>query len=269
VLDNKPYVGVTGVMWRRETVEILKVIDPNSFDSHQFMVGVLVNSLTLKDKDQLFPGRYPIRWNLTEIFTNDPRCLNILHFYTTCKKFSDQMFAFLELAGKHCHGFQLNFPHPDREQLEKYLNNTSAKRIILQIGRDIFREYDFNLEQIFTYTKQYEDVITDVLFDLSGGTGEFLNVPLAHQFLQRFTNAFDKPINCGIAGGLRIDRISEIYELLHEFPNTSLDAEGQLRTPQSDPVNNKLNTMCAHAYVTGTLSIINHAQNLKPVLAAI
>jgi len=75
----------------------------------------------------------------------------------------------------------------------------------------------------------YEHSCDYLLIDPSGGLGKKFN-PLKGLDYLKHLNANLKKMRFGIAGGLSSDNIADMMYLIAEkFPNTSIDAEGNLR----------------------------------------
>src|SRR3989344_4717799 len=134
----RPYIGVTGFMDRNEVETVLSgmPVEPN----RQLMVGVLVSWKTINGTQNKWPHRYPTPPRVREIFSDDPRALNLIHYNTKDPgTLCDQLrFISEQFAGKACHGFQLNVCWPNPRQLERYYATTLTKYIVLQIGSQAF-----------------------------------------------------------------------------------------------------------------------------------
>lgn len=253
--DRSPYVGITGFMKREEINAVLNGFGPEQFGQFKLMVGMLVSSKTMNSLPNRWPGRYPKKRNFGEIFTDNPLCLNIVHFNTDYpKKLAEDIGAIAYLVGENLHGFQLNMAYPRRDQLEIINDRDLADRLILQINAEVLHGCKDNISLIMDYIQQYDDLVTDVLFDMSAGLGRFLDVDLASQFVEAFYTNFGH-LNCVLAGGLNAENLMRISSLIRKYPKLSVDAEGQIRIPLDDPSNNTLCISRARAYMALRLSM--------------
>lgn len=258
-LERKPYVGITGFTHRTQISRLLVEIGQSLFGDYQLMVGILVSSKTKQGLTNKWPGRYPVvTADLADLFIHNPNCLNIVHFNTDSPELlAGDLLEIAKLAGRHCHGFQLNIDHPDHKQLEQ-IQSVQPWRIILQINSRIMAEYEDDLEKVIRYIASYRGLITDVLFDLSGGEGKPIDQARAYRFLEYFYTAFSSDqLGCGIAGGLNAARLLEIQPLLESFCPINIDAEGQLMTPDNDPAHKTINLCRTYAYLTNGLVLCN------------
>ncbi|MDQ5955698.1 MAG: hypothetical protein QG621_702, partial [Patescibacteria group bacterium] len=165
-----PYIGVTGVTTVVEANRILQ--SRPQYAKHNLMVGVLVSSRTLDPTFSTTPKRYaPLRM-IPEIFQNHTGALNILHFYTDKKSaqhiLNDLVYAD-GLAGKNCHGVQLNLPWPPVELVRLYKESTNGKVVILQCGPEALRGVGSNGAALAEKLKPYQGLVDHVLIDPSGG----------------------------------------------------------------------------------------------------
>ena len=128
-----PYIGVTGFMSRAEVEEALEVVPQDAI--RRLMVGVLMSDKTLAGQENKWPGRYPKREAVADIFVDDPRVLNLVHYNThEPKSLCWQLKEVTELAGPNLDGFQLNMAWPPITQLRNYVEEYPEKLIVLQIG---------------------------------------------------------------------------------------------------------------------------------------
>ncbi len=219
----RPYIGITGFMNAQEVDTVLRAV-PKDF-ARLVMIGVLMSNKTLYGVKNKYPNRYPGLETLWNIFSNDERALNLIHFSTD---HPDTLYSDLcraqELAGPNCHGFQLNMRWPDPAVVERYRLKVPfrKKTIVLQCGAGAL-----SAKQLVDRLDQYYGLIDYVLLDESGGTGKEFDgeklVDLVHCIKSTLPN-----VGVGVAGGLcasSVDRLSP----LQGWVNISVDAEGKLR----------------------------------------
>ncbi len=225
-----PYVGVTGFMSRAEVSEAIAMVPQGS--TRRLMVGVLMSSKTLAGQQNKWPGRYPKKETVVDIFVDDQRALNLVHYNTDHPEtLLTQLVEITELAGSHLDGFQLNIAWPPISQLEDYWEAYPDKFLLLQIGGKAMAQVE-SMERFTELVGAYLPMIDAILIDPSGGKGEPLDATKGAEYLHAVR---DYPtLGFGIAGGLGPDTLHLLNPLVKEFPELSIDAEGRLRTPKPE-----------------------------------
>jgi len=227
-----PYVGVTGFMSRKEVYEAISMIPEGS--THRLMVGVLMSSKTLAGQQNKWPGRYPKKEAVADIFVNDPRVLNLIHYNTDHPEtvFS-QLVEITELSGPCLDGFQLNIAWPPISQLKNYREAHPEKFLLLQIGDKAMAQVE-SMEQFTGLVGAYLPIIDAILVDQSGGRGELLDRAKGAEYLMA-VRKYPK-LGLGIAGGLGPETLHILDPFVKEFPELSIDAEGGLRMLRPDDI---------------------------------
>lgn len=225
-----PYIGVTGFMSRAEVSEALAMVPQGS--TRRLMVGVLMSHKTLAGQQNKWPGRYPKKEVVADIFVDDPRALNLIHYNTdNPETLLTQLVEITELVGPHLDGFQLNIAWPPISQLEDYGGAYPEKFLLLQVGGKAMAQLE-SMERFTELIGAYLPVIDAILIDPSGGKGEPLDSVRGAEYLRA---VHDYPtLGVGIAGGLGPDTLHLLDPLVREFPELSIDAEGRLRTQQPE-----------------------------------
>ncbi len=225
-----PYVGVTGFMSRAEIKEALAMVPQNS--TRRLMAGVLMSSKTLTGRQNKHPGRYPTKEAIADIFINDRRALNLVHYSTDHPEtLLSQLMEITKLAGPYLDGFQLNIAWPPISQLEDYWMINPDKFLLLQVGSKAMAQ----AELIAPFTRligAYLPMIDAILIDSSGGKGELFKAVRGAEYL-RAARKYPE-LGLGIAGGLGPETLHLLDPLVQEFHELSIDAEGRLRTPQPE-----------------------------------
>lgn len=251
---KRPYIGVTGFMSRAEVEDVLTAIPADA--NRLLMVGVLVSSKTMQGVPNKWPKRYPNADQIAGIFPNHPLALNLVHFNTKDPdELLGQMLKVTELAGKNFHGFQLNIKWPDPHTLWAYKKGYPDKVIVLQCGQSALEEVECNPEKLAFKAKDYEHICEYLLVDPSGGLGKPLNTYEGVRYLADL-NVNVNEMGFGIAGGLSptslVDLVGSIAKV---YPNTSIDAEGQLRDGNDD-----LNVAKAMAFVSKAYDLFGNCE---------
>lgn len=242
MMNNKPYIGVTGFMTNKEVESVLSIFPENS--NRILMAGVLASTTTvMSERPSKFNGRYPVIDDIEGIFTSHPRVFNAIHFHDKTRddiQIFDQMQMLTLKGGKYFHGFQLNIKWPNPEILRSYRSAHPKKKIILQVGGGAFKDVNQDPATMAKKIKNdYGNWIDYVLIDPSGGEGKKFDIQMALLCLRALETTCDPKIGFGIAGGLCHDNVNELLlPVITEFPNVSIDAEGKLRDSDNGDVLN-------------------------------
>jgi hypothetical protein len=243
------YIGVTGFMSRAEVNEALMTVSKET--TYRLMVGVLMSSKTLAGEANKWPGRYPRKEAVADIFVDDPRALNLIHYNTDSPNtLFSEVRQIVDLAGPYLDGFQFNVKWPDPSQIEAIREAYPDMYLLLQIGSHAMEQVTsfgrFPFELFKTTIGWYMPFIDAILIDSSGGKGELLNPTRDAPYLRAACEQFPD-LGIGIAGGLGFGSIHILNSLVNEFRNLSIDAEGQLRTPKPEDA---LHLDAVKAYIT-------------------
>lgn len=250
------YIGITGFMESEEIVHLLERIPEQLWKGRQLMVGILVSSKTKAGLPNKWPGRYPSMKNLSELFLDDPHCLNLIHYNTDeADSLPDDLEELGELAGPSCHGFQLNMCWPETRLLRRFRTNHPDDRLVLQLGGRALEMEGWEAGRVVDRVRRYVEngLITDVLYDPSGGKGVFASLETALPVLLVLAQL--PGLGVGLAGGLRFERLWELAPVFCQLPHLNLDAEGQLRWPEEEKATNRLDLCKAYAYLIGSLKL--------------
>lgn len=225
---QRPYIGVTGYTDSADVFATLAI--PLSSD-RQIMIGVLSSRRKIAEGTASFPNRYPEPAHIKNIFVNHPRALNLIHYNTNDQPtLPAQLEQLIALGGPHLHGFQLNMAWPEPELIAAAAEK--VERIVLQIGGYALKRAN-SPQKVIERLKSYQGIITDVLFDLSGGHGQPLDPVVAEQYLSAITEEFPN-LGIGAAGGLSSTTLHLVDPLLKKFRKLSIDVEGRVRDNTPD-----------------------------------
>jgi len=247
---GKPYIGVTGFMTPGEVGEVLDALP--TYYTHQVMVGVLASDKTLDGLDNKHPRRFPRIERVKDLFPDDERALNLVHFNThRPERLTDDLIDLTQrYGGPNMHGFQLNVAWPDPKQLLTYKKICQPKRLVLQLGGAAVAEVEGSARKLANRVAQYAYIATDVLLDPSGGVGREFDIARAIEYLRAMR---DLGLGLGVAGGLSASNLIRLIEpIAAEFPDISIDAEGKLRDGNDD-----LDLREARRFVTHAATIFN------------
>ena len=205
------------------------------------MCGVLLSNALLAGDSSDAPSRCPQPDAISGIFTNDPRCLNLVHYRPQPgANLADALSRASEVGGPNCHGVQINatrgVPWPDPSALTEYKQRSEPNRIVFQAGREAMASVNGDPTQLAQRCAEYVGIVTDVLVDASEGLGLPLDAARSADYLDAL-NATAPDLGLVIAGGLHAGNISELLSpFLPRWANVSIDAEGRLRD-QNDVLN--------------------------------
>lgn len=247
-MTTTPYIGVTGFMSREQVEAALEGFPSSPFI--KLMVGVLVSDKTLSGVPNSYPNSFPHPDDIAEIFVDDPRVLNLVHYNTHNQRgLARQLDTLFETAGPNCHGVQLNITWPSPEELKLLHNAWRDKQIVLQLGREAFQAKQ-SPEVVAKYLGIYKHLIDYVLFDMSGGFGVDIDISLAtDSFGEYLKQGLNRYLGFGLAGGLDAERIADLAPLFRISQTLSIDAQGKLRT------NDQLDLAKVHDYIRAALRL--------------
>lgn len=231
------YIGVTGFTSREQVDAALESLPAGK----RLMVGVLASQKTLSGGKR--NARSPASEDIAGIFSDDSRCINLVHYYT---KDTANLWMQLDGAaikgGACCHGLQIKIPWPSADDLALF--SEMWFRVVLQIGPTAWAE--MTPMTLVHKLDPYIDVITDVLLDASAGRGFPLDVSATRPMVAAIRNAFPE-LGISIAGGLCAETLPAVMPLVREF-DLSIDAEGRLRTADDEL---DLDAVCAYLRAAG------------------
>ncbi len=253
-LKKKPYIGITGFMSSQEVKTIIENT-ALSLSGRLLMVGVLASSKTIEGIPNKWPGRYPANNAIHDIFLDDDRCLNLIHYNTKePDSLASQLTTMTALAGKKLNGFQLNIAWPDPSILDAYKKSHPEKVFVLQIGSRAFEMVNNSPEALARkVNSEYAGIADYVLLDPSGGLGIPFDSAIANDYLSALSEGSHE-FGLGVAGGLSSSTLNLIEPLIEDYPSLSIDAEGRLRSPQPEDA---LQIEAAIQYVQNALELFS------------
>lgn len=239
----RPYIGVSGLTLASQTRAALAVMPTHS--SHLLMVGALATHETLVGDHRGLrkPGRYPLVEDIADVFVDDPRTLNLVHYATKNAEALPRELARLRgrYAGTLCHGVQLNLCWPDPASFRE---ETVGWRVVLQVGPQALAAVDNDPEALATRLEGYAHHITDVLVDPSAGKGLCFDPKRATALLAA-VRARHPTLGLGVAGGLCAATMASAATVAANISPLSLDAESGLRNERD-----WLSLPALHSYLT-------------------
>lgn len=250
-----PYIGITGFTTPAEVAGVVAVLPTEP--ERLLMCGVLLSNALLSGEPSDAPNRCPSPDAITDIFSDDPRCLNLVHYRPRAGvNLTDALTRAMDVGGRNCHGVQINatrgVPWPDPASLIEFLNRSHPRRIVLQAGREAMASVDGDPTQLAQRCAEYTGIVTDVLVDASEGLGLPLDAARSAEYLDALAVAAPG-LGLVVAGGLHAGNTDELLSpLLPRWANVSIDAEGRLR--DADDV---LNVGAATAYLQAAIALLD------------
>lgn len=223
------YVGVSGFMSRAEVDAALDAFPPIG---RQLMVGVLASAKTIAGQTNKYPRRYPRAEDIAGIFSPSTRCLNLVHYATDegqdPVRLVDGLTAAMLAGGPLCHGVQVNASWPSPVALYTFGARFPTARVVLQLGPGSMACMDGDPAGIIArLASEYRGAMTDVLVDMSAGTGALVDPDAVRQLIKKLRERW--PWTVGVAGGLCAETLPAIGAALGNFEGVSIDAESRLR----------------------------------------
>jgi hypothetical protein len=211
--------------------------------SPRLMVGILVSSKTINGVENRYPARYPKPQALPALFLEATHysTLNLAHYNTrTPENLLAECARVMDVAGAPLHGFQLNLCWPDPAAVYALRRRYPELHILLQVGAEALRCYyrngkggaaHYDAKGLAAKVREYEG-IDGVLLDASDGQGRLLDPELMKSPVYELMNT--DGLGIGVAGGLCAEAIPLLKGLAAVCPYLSIDAQGRLRSQDTD-----------------------------------
>jgi len=221
------YVGVTGFVSRDEVDFALSFLP----EGLTLMCGVLVSAKTLRGERNKWWRRYANPETMADIFSPDPRCLNLIHYCAGSAPDERTLDHVSRLAGPDFHGFQFNGRWPTPEVLASY----GGIDVVLQLRPD---GATGTMDRLRAAVGAMPECRSHVLLDVSGGRGLLLDPDVCDAWAMMIRGAFGNDVGLGFAGGLDADNLPRIGHEVRTW-DASIDAEGRLRDGDEGGVLNR------------------------------
>lgn len=209
------YVGITGLVSRAEVDACLDALPTGM----TLMCGVLVSAKTLRGEKNRWWRRYPKPEDIAGIFSDDPRCLNLIHYCDDEPPDASLVSRLQKFGGEHCHGFQFNGAWPEPPTLVAL----AGCHVVLQLN-----PRKGSLSNLRRAVAGLRHCDAHVLIDGSGGRGVPISSDVADGWGMTIRGWFGNDIGLGFAGGLGADHLLRIAAEVRSY-NASTDVEGPVR----------------------------------------
>jgi hypothetical protein len=175
--------------------------------------------------------------------------LNLIHYATDdATTLPQQLEQLIEFGGPFLDGFQLNMRWPIKDMFAQQLK---GMRVVLQIGAAAQKDVRHDPETLVIALDEYDDAITDILIDGSGGKGVPMDVDAVSRYVDAVAGRYPH-LGIGVAGGLSASTLPQLKTLIARHPFVSIDAEGRLRDANDD-----LNPASTVAYVRQAVNLFS------------
>ena len=192
-------------------------------------VGVMTSRKFIEGEPTKWRKVWENRQPLSEIFIQDPRVFNVLHYadYDGGTHHLDGDFGgFLDKHAGYIDAIQLDMIWPEPTLIEM-IDEIEAIKVILQVGRDAFEGIEHDPNRLISRLRGYE-TLDGVLLDCSGGEGRALDAEFMRPFVEAISTHIPT-LRVTVAGGLGPNTLCLVESLLRQFPDISIDAQGRLR----------------------------------------
>jgi hypothetical protein len=268
--SQRPYIGITDFMTNLQVEHMLNVFRKHRAEGslRRLHVGVMMSFKTLYGHETQWTNAFPAKEILGQIFyfVGNPDSLRFkemnedlmhtLHYadYQERPDVVKNLTDALAYAGPFVDALQLDMIWPDPDKVKEAIKASGKDiEVILQIGENAMEDAKNDSTEIVERLYFYQDVITHVLLDKSMGKGLGMNAKELLPFARAIRKAYPN-LGLVIAGGLGPETMHLAQSIVAEFPDVSIDAQGQLRPSKSalDPIDWDI----ASQYLIEALSIL-------------
>ncbi len=249
--NNICYIGITDFETPEQAQKMLDIFAEliQGKQPRKLMVGIMSSYKTLNGIDTKWAKAWPTNEGVGDFFKPHPLALNTLHYadfaQATTSKDLIQAVQFADTHGG-LDALQLDMPWPDPVMLSEAIRNFAPLKkrqmpIILQVGSVAIKQCGGNMADVVKMLFRYENIISHILLDLSGGKGIAMDTNVIRMQIRMIKDHYGDKFAIAVAGGLGPDTMNLIHPLLGEFPDLSIDAQGKLHVDgdalkPSDPV---------------------------------
>lgn len=266
MLQEKPYIGVTGVATTEQALRTAQAFKDSPFNNpssaHKGMVGYLINHDILVGKrnpTRRHPSPQALHGLLEITHTSAD---NALHFFTQYPEtLADQVTCLLKTDEIYDQGLartvQFNATWPNPNHLKEIKDSFPDLNIIVQLGPRALRNGD--TKEILSRIDWYRETMDYALIDPSGGTGTEISPEEYQGLFERIRSAFPElPII--LAGGITPENMKRIIETISKFANLEdfgIDAQSGLMTEDPQTQSKQVNAEKVQLYLQQAATIFS------------
>jgi hypothetical protein len=260
------YIGITDVPSAEAARTLLEAPAKRGVvntTGHKLGVGVMMSWKTLNGVSSRWSGIFPPNERVADIFIDDPRVFNILHYadYENLTSRDDIRRA-IRLGGPNIHALQLDMPWPDMvtQCAGVFLETRDPPtlKVILQVGSAAMSMRDNDPKKVARTLAEYWSCgfVEYVLLDRSMGEGRTMDAHLLGKYLHEIRRELPN-IGIVVAGGLGTTSLTllEPFRQSGTHKDLSIDAQGRLRP--SGSARDPLDLTMAEEYYVGAHEFFN------------
>lgn len=241
------YLGVCDVYSPDEAkVMADELRDARNNPNRKVMIGVMTHPLVLDDSAAVPTSArdgirriFPTRDEMATGFIDDPDVFNTVHYADLygpngpwkageSPNLAKNLELVTKYGGDHLHAIQLDLTWPEVDELKRFKDTHPDLEIILQVGRNAFKEAGNNPQAVVAMLRAYGDAIDYALLDTSMGKGVAMEpqglLPILRTIQQELPD-----LGLAVAGGMGPDTLDALRPVADEFPGISIDAQGNLK----------------------------------------
>lgn len=208
--------------------------------NRKVMIGVMTHPLALNPEIGVGIPEcdgvrevFPKREELAGGFTDDPDVFNTIHYADLYgPKPGQNVFENLEkvvkYGGEHLHAIQVDVTWPSPDEMKRFKEKNPNIAIILQVGKFALKDVNGDTQEVANRLREYGDSIDYALLDMSMGKGQGMEagglLPLLRVIRKELPG-----LGLAVAGGLGPDSIEPLEPIAKEFPDVSIDAQGNVK----------------------------------------
>lgn len=249
-MTNKPYIGITGFT-ERGAVERLFASVPELLH-RRLKIGVLVSAKTLCGIPNRWPTRFPNIRDVADIFTEDYRAFNVIHYISEnrCLLF-DELRYLISQGGSLLHGVQLHVTRPYAREVIKFSEYYSNIALSLQIGNDMRRYCGKSARTLArSIQNEYGDHFDYVLFDGAEDNGGIMSAGELSDYVSECADVLPHT-GIGVWGGLASRLLERVSGMDSRCARISIDMDRGLRDTRDS-----IDTDLAREYVRAGIALL-------------
>ncbi len=227
----KPYIGITDFENADQATKMAKVLTESSgvIRDRLLMVGIMMSRKTLNGLPTKWADVWPDKDELSSIFIDHYNVLNTLHYadYDGIDVLANLIRA-TGFGGFDLDAVQLDMIWPPVEDIMIFSDARQDLRVILQINGRSLEQAGDDPAEVVRRLEEYSGALDCVLLDKSMGRGLGMDAQALLPYLRALRDAMPD-LHLAVAGGLGPDTLQLVEPIVDEFPDISIDAQGQLR----------------------------------------
>ncbi|RTL06476.1 hypothetical protein EKK58_05845 [Candidatus Dependentiae bacterium] len=228
------FVGVSGIVNIDDMMALRRLqssLQEAGAVNMRIAAGILQSQKSI-EREELNP-RTPHPNTIDALIRSAPGVLRFVHYFTKePASLITQLDRLMSLA-HHADGIQLNVAWPPTAATQWFRREYPSKRLILQLNRKAVEMESGDQARIAARVREYMPDITDLLVDMSGGTGLEIDMAWTSEMLEGLAILRSLGLGVGLAGGIgsraSIEQLANVWD---EHNLTFIDTESKVRTRQ-------------------------------------